>query len=66
MYHSIVRCLARKNFERLNSGDYESVLASIAPDIVHTFSGDHALGGTRHSVKGMRRWFQRLFILCPR
>jgi ketosteroid isomerase-like protein len=65
MYHSIVRRLARKNFERLNSGDYESVLASIAPDIVHTFSGDHALGGTRHSVEGMRRWFQRLFILCP-
>jgi ketosteroid isomerase-like protein len=65
MYHTIVRRIAQKNFELLNAGDYESVLAGIGSEITHTFSGNHSLGGTRHSVDAMRRWFKRLFILLP-
>jgi ketosteroid isomerase-like protein len=66
MYHFLIRRLARRNFERLNHGDYEAVLSGIGVGITHTFSGMHPLGGTRHSVAAMRRWFQRMFILTPR
>jgi ketosteroid isomerase-like protein len=66
MYHAIIRRMVRRNFHRLNAGDYEAVLAGIAPDITHTFGGSHALGGTRHSVAAMRRWFQRLYVLSPK
>jgi len=34
----------------------------ISPRLL-TFSGTHALGGTRHSIETMRQWFQRLYIL---
>ena len=65
MYHTIVKKLALQSFENLNHGDYETVLKSISPSITHTFSGQHALGGTRHSVAAMREWFGRLFRLSP-
>jgi ketosteroid isomerase-like protein len=65
MYYFIVRQKVRNSFECLNRGDYESVLKSISPSITHTFSGTHALGGTRHSVEAMRQWFQRLYRLSP-
>ncbi|WP_461112325.1 nuclear transport factor 2 family protein [Spirosoma jeollabukense] len=65
MYHSIVKKLALQSFEHLNRGNYETVLKSISPAITHTFSGHHALGGTRHSIGAMRQWFQRLFRLSP-
>ena len=67
MYHFFVRRMARWAFERLNSGDYEAFLKgfTLAPDFTHTFAGNHALGGIRHSEEGMRRWFERLFRLFP-
>ena len=65
MYHWMVRRLIRRTFASLSRGDYESVLKGVSPSIVHTFGGTHALGGTRHSVEAMRRWFQRLYRLCP-
>lgn len=65
MYHFMVKKLAVQSFENLNRGDYESVLKNISPDISHTFSGNHSLGGTRHSVGAMREWFGRLFRLSP-
>ncbi len=64
-YHLIVRKVIRRSFNSLSRGDYESVLKGISPSIVHTFSGTHALGGTRHSVEGVRQWFQRLYRLFP-
>ncbi len=36
-----------------------------APDVEHTFSGEHALGGTRHSREALGRWFERLYRLFP-
>jgi ketosteroid isomerase-like protein len=65
MYTYFVRKKTRQSFSSLSKGDYESVLKGISPSIEHTFSGTHALGGTRHSIEAMRRWFQRLFILSP-
>lgn len=66
MYHFIVKKIARNSFESLNQGDYETVLKGISPNITHTFSGKHPLGGTRHSVAAMRQWFERLFIISPK
>lgn len=65
MYHYIVKKIASASFEALNKGDYEKVLKGISPDITHTFSGNHPLGGTRHSVEAMRKWFKRLFVISP-
>ncbi|MDT8913485.1 nuclear transport factor 2 family protein [Amycolatopsis sp. PS_44_ISF1] len=31
----------------------------------HVFAGDHALGGSRHTVAGLRSWFERLYRLAP-
>jgi len=65
MYHRIVKQIVLQNFERLSQGDYESMLKGMSPSITHTFSGQHTLGGTRHSVPAMREWFSRLFRLFP-
>ncbi|RYF52593.1 MAG: nuclear transport factor 2 family protein [Cytophagaceae bacterium] len=65
MYHRIVKQIVHQNFERLSQGDYESMLKGMSPSITHTFSGQHTLGGTRHSVPAMREWFARLFRLFP-
>lgn len=66
MYTYFVRQFVKRTFESLNDGDYESVLKGVSPSSTHTFSGTHALGGTRHSVEGMRHWFQRLYLLSPK
>lgn len=65
MYHAVVKKLALQSFENLNQGNYLAVLKNISPAITHTFSGNHALGGTRHSVEAMHQWFQRLYRLSP-
>jgi ketosteroid isomerase-like protein len=65
MYHSIVRGIARKNFERVNRKEYDAVLADCAPNIRHRFGGVHALGGTRHDREALRHWFDRLGRVMP-
>ncbi len=65
MYHSIVRRIARKNFESVNRKDYDAVLAGCAPNIRHRFAGVHALGGTRHDREALARWFGRLSRVMP-
>lgn len=57
MYHAIVKRIAKKNFERVNQRDFNSLLKDCAPNVYHRFSGNHALGGERHDrdvwVKGL-------------
>ncbi|TDB67470.1 nuclear transport factor 2 family protein [Arundinibacter roseus] len=65
MYHYIIKQMVKKSFAALNRGDYESVLEGISPRIIHTFSGNHPIGGTRHSVESMRRWFKRMYTITP-
>lgn len=65
MYRSIVARKARRLFAQLNEGDYEALLAGVAPDVHHVFPGDNALGGERHSSEAMRRWFERLEAIFP-
>jgi ketosteroid isomerase-like protein len=63
MYHAIVRRKVTDSFAALSRGDYEVPLAAMAPRFEHIFAGAHPLGGTRHTVPTMRRWFERLFRL---
>jgi ketosteroid isomerase-like protein len=60
MYHTIVKRLARKNFELVSQKDFEALLKDCVPDIHHRFGGQHALGGERHDKEALRRWFGRL------
>ena len=65
MYHALTKRIARSAFEDLSSRNLEPLLDRCAPDVRHTFSGAHALGGTRHSRRALRRWPERLFRLFP-
>jgi ketosteroid isomerase-like protein len=65
MYHMIVRAKVRSIFASINAGNYESMLASLAPTFTYRFYGDHALGGERHTVAAMRLWWERIFAMMP-
>jgi ketosteroid isomerase-like protein len=65
MYHAIIRRLVRQNFELVNNHEWDRLLASCRPDILHRFGGDHALGGQRHDREHLRLWFERLGRLTP-
>lgn len=65
MYHTIVKRVATKNFERVNAHAYGAILKNCAADIHHRFGGHHALGGERHDRAALGRWFERLGRLCP-
>lgn len=60
MYHAIVKRIAKKNFERVNQRDFESLLKDCVPNVHHRFGGTHALGGERHDREALGRWLGRL------
>ena len=47
MYAMIVRAKVRGVFDRINRGDYQSMVDGLADDFVYVFHGEHALGGRR-------------------
>lgn len=66
MYRRIVQARVRALFEAVNRGDAEPVIAAFAPVFEHRFLGDdHALGGSRTSLAGVRGWYGRLYRLLP-
>lgn len=65
MYHLMIRRLARRNFERLSAGDWEPILEGLAPDVIHTYAGENAIGGTRTTLPDVRCWFKRVYRLFP-
>ena len=65
MYHYFIRKKISWVFQRLGEGDFESLLKDFSVHFEHRFAGNHCLGGERHTVDGMRRWFKRLFSLFP-
>ncbi len=65
MYHAIVKRIARKNFERVNLRDFDSLLKDCVPNVYHRFGGTHALGGERHDRGELARWLGRLARLGP-
>jgi ketosteroid isomerase-like protein len=65
MYKRIAERRARGIFEALSRGDWQSTLEDVARDVHHTFPGENALGGERHSREAMERWFGRVYRLIP-
>jgi ketosteroid isomerase-like protein len=65
MYHWIVKRRIRASFEALNQHNYQAVVSQFTPAISHSFAGQHALGGSRHSVTSAQKWYERLFRLFP-
>ena len=65
MYHAIVKRIAKKNFERVNQRDFDSLLKDCVPNVYHQFGGTHALGGKRHDREALGRWLGRLARLGP-
>ena len=39
MFHAVFERQARRTFELVNQHDYDSILASVTPDIHHRFGG---------------------------
>lgn len=65
MYHHIVRSKVRATFERINEGDYLTMVDGLAPQFEYRFHGDHALGGHRATRDAMIRWWERATRLLP-
>lgn len=65
IYKIIVERKLRSAFAALNRGDYAPILTSFGAPVEHTFYGDHALGGSRHSMAGIRAWYARLQTIFP-
>ena len=65
MYKRYAERKARGIFEALSRGDWQSTLEDVARNVHHTFPGENALGGERHSREAMERWFERIYRLIP-
>jgi ketosteroid isomerase-like protein len=65
MYKRFAERQARGVFQALSEGDWRKSLEDVADDVHHTFPGDNAIGGERHSKQAMERWFERVYRLIP-
>ena len=65
MYNALIRYNIRKAFQLINNHQYAEVAKGLALNIQHTFSGDHALGGTRHDLTAVKEWFERVGRVLP-
>jgi len=65
MYHTIVKRIAKKNFELVNEHNYDALLKDCVPNIHHKFGGQHALGGERNGIEVFRKWLDRLGRIVP-
>jgi len=65
MYSVIIRRKIRQAFKQLNDRDFASIVKQFAPDAEHTFYGNSALGGTRHTPASIKRWYKRLAGVFP-
>ncbi len=63
MYHHFVAGKVRHAFAQISAGDYEAMIAGMAPTFRYRFYGEHALSGERHTHDALRRWWQRNFRL---
>ena len=65
MYHRIVAGQVRRAFAQISAGNWEAMVAGMAPSFTYRFYGDHALGGERRTHEALRRWWERCFRLLP-
>jgi ketosteroid isomerase-like protein len=64
-YHAIVRRRIVRVFELISNDEWDAVLRDVREDVHHSFSGDHPLGGERHSRASLALWAERLGRLFP-
>jgi ketosteroid isomerase-like protein len=65
MYHFLVARKTRSMFEKLNEADAGPFIAAVRDDVVFSYPGKHALGGTIHGRQAIADWFQRFFRFYP-
>ncbi len=65
MYNAFIKYNIRKAFQLINDHKYVEVAEGLALNIQHTFSGNHALGGSRHDLATVKEWFERVGRLLP-
>ena len=65
LYSYFVKKLIRQSFDHVNNHCWDELLKAAAPDIHHRFGGAHSIGGERHDVETLRRWFERLGRVLP-
>ncbi len=65
MYHFLVARKTRSMFEKLNQADAGPFLAAVHDDVVFSYPGKHALGGTMRGKEALGEWFQRFFRFFP-
>jgi ketosteroid isomerase-like protein len=65
MYHRIVANKVRSTFAQITAGDWEPMITGMAPQFSYRFYGESALSGERHTIEGLRRWWERSFRLLP-
>jgi len=65
MYHRIVARKVRATFGQIGAGNWEPMLTGMAPGFTYRFYGSSALSGERHTLDGLRRWWERFTKLLP-
>jgi ketosteroid isomerase-like protein len=65
VYHFVVARKTRSMFESLNRADASPFIAGVHDDVVFTYPGKHALGGTMRGKDALAEWFQRFFRFFP-
>jgi hypothetical protein len=65
MYRAITEMRVRRVWTQLERRNPDAVLRQLAPRFIHSFAGDHALGGTRYRRASVAAWFDRLFTVFP-
>jgi ketosteroid isomerase-like protein len=65
MYHFFVRRRLRLILGKLNDGDFAFITRQFHRDAAHSFSGKHALSGTRTTPGRIAEWYRRLAAVFP-
>jgi len=65
VYHWIVARKVRATFAQIAAGNWEPMLTGMAPRFSYRFYGNSALSGERHTLDGLRRWWERSTRLLP-
>ena len=64
-YRWILKTRIIKGFDELNKQNYHYLTNLFDDNVNYEFEGDHSLGGTRISKRGVEKWFERLLRLLP-
>ena len=65
LYSYIVKKKIGQTFDHVNNHRWDEAVEVVVPNIHHRVSGNHALGGDRHSKATLRQWFERLGRVQP-